>query len=64
MPANRDTRQPERPPAAPRATAHHPAAYQVMLPEEPPHLTPGAAAPLLRILLKAYKELIDEGVAQ
>jgi hypothetical protein len=36
----------------------------VVLPDEPPHLTPGAAVPLLRILLKAYEELNDEGDAQ
>jgi hypothetical protein len=39
-------------------------AIRVVLPDEPPHLTPGAAVPLLRILLKAYEELNDEGDAQ
>jgi hypothetical protein len=32
---------------------------RVILPDEPPRLTPGAAAVLLRILLKAYDQ-IDE----
>ena len=32
-------------------------AVRVVLPDEPPRLTPGAAAALLRILLKAYNQL-------
>jgi hypothetical protein len=32
---------------------------RVVLPDEPPRLTPGAAAALLRILLKAYDQLDD-----
>jgi hypothetical protein len=30
---------------------------RVILPDEPPRLTPGAAAALLRILIKAYDQL-------
>ena len=37
---------------------------RVVLPDEPPHLTPGAAVRLLRILLKAYEEMNDDGDAQ
>jgi hypothetical protein len=32
-------------------------AVRVILPDEPPRLTPGAAAALLRILIKAYDQL-------
>jgi hypothetical protein len=32
----------------------------VILPGEPPRLTPGAARALLRILLKAYGQLIEQ----
>jgi hypothetical protein len=32
---------------------------RVILPDEPPRLTPGAAAALLRILLKAHDRLTD-----
>ena len=35
-------------------------AVRVVLPDEPPRLTPGAAAALLRILLKARAQL-DRG---
>jgi hypothetical protein len=34
-------------------------AVRVDLPDEPPRLTPGAAAALLRILLKAHDRLAD-----
>jgi hypothetical protein len=36
----------------------------VILPDEPPRLTPGAARALLRILLKAYDQLADTGDQQ
>jgi hypothetical protein len=32
---------------------------RVILPDEPPRLTPGAATALLRILLKAHDRLAD-----
>jgi len=34
-------------------------AVRVVLPDEPPRLTPEAARPLLRILLKAHDRLAD-----
>ena len=34
-------------------------AVRVDLPDEPPRLTPGAAAALLRILLKAHDQISD-----
>ena len=34
-------------------------AIRVVLPDEPPRLTPGAAAALLRILLKAHDQISD-----
>jgi hypothetical protein len=36
----------------------------MVLPDEPPRLTPGAAAALLRILLKARDRLADNGNSQ
>lgn len=39
-------------------------AVRVVLPDEPPRLTPGAARALLRILLKAYDQLADTGDQQ
>jgi hypothetical protein len=41
-------------------------AVRVVLPEEPPRLTPGAAAALLRVLLKAYEQLTsdEQGAAE
>jgi hypothetical protein len=35
-------------------------AIRVVLPDEPPRLPPGAARALLRILLKAYDQLIEQ----
>jgi hypothetical protein len=37
---------------------------RVVLPAEPPHLTPEAARVLLRILLKAHDRLADNGNPQ
>jgi hypothetical protein len=34
-------------------------AVRVILPDEPPRLTPGAAAALLRILIKAHDQISD-----
>jgi hypothetical protein len=41
-------------------------AIRVVLPDEPPRLTPGAARALLRILLKAHDQLTDspQGAAE
>jgi hypothetical protein len=38
----------------------------VVLPDEPPRLTPGAAAALLRIILKAHDQLTgnEQGAAE
>jgi hypothetical protein len=46
--------RPARPPRT-RSTAHE-EPVQVLLPDEPPRLTPAAARALLRILLKAHAE--------
>ncbi len=50
---------------AARPTQHE-QAVRVILPDEPPQLTPGAAAALLRILLKAHDQLTgnQQGAAE
>jgi hypothetical protein len=55
-----DNRPRSGPGRAKRRTPSEPGAVRVILPTEPPRLTPGAARALLRILLKAYDQLIDQ----
>jgi hypothetical protein len=66
-PKRRDAAYPHRPGAGPGRTprrARHDAAdrkrIRVILPDEPPVLTPGAARVLLRILLKAHVRAIAD----
>jgi hypothetical protein len=60
-----DNRPRSGPVRAARRTQHDENAVRVVLPDEPPRLTPGAAAALLRVLLKAHDRLTKEqGAAQ
>jgi hypothetical protein len=52
-----DNRPRSGPGRAARRTPHEKQSVRVVLPDEPPRLTPGAAAALLRILLKAHDQL-------
>jgi hypothetical protein len=52
-----DNRPRSGPVRAARRTLRDENAVRVVLPDEPPRLAPGAAAALLRILLKAHDEL-------
>jgi hypothetical protein len=61
-----DNRPRSGPARATRRTPHDDEAVRVVLPDEPPHLTPGAAVALLRILVKAHDQLIasEQGTAR
>ena len=52
-----DNRPRSGPGRAARRTSRDENAVRVVLPDEPPRLTPGAAAALLRVLLKAHDQL-------
>jgi hypothetical protein len=52
-----DNRPRSGPGRAERRTPPTTSTIRVVLPDEPPRLTPGAAAALLRILIKAYDQL-------
>ena len=54
-----DNRPRSGPGRATRRTPPDKNAVRVVLPDEPPRLTPGAATALLRILLKARDQLAD-----
>lgn len=55
-----DNRPRSGPGRATRRTSSETNAVRVVLPGEPPRLTHGAARALLRILLKAYDQLIEQ----
>ena len=69
-PKSRDRPYDNRPRSGPGRTARRTSpdrtAVRVILPDEPPRLTPGAAQALLRILLKAHDQLTDnpQGAAE
>jgi hypothetical protein len=52
-----DNRPRSGPGRAARRTSRDENAVRVILPDEPPRLTPGAAAALLRVLIKAHDRL-------
>jgi hypothetical protein len=54
-----DNRPRSGPGRAERRTPPTTNAIRVVLPDEPPRLTPGAAAALLRILIKAHDQLAE-----
>ena len=58
---NRPRSGPDRPV---RRTSPDKDAVRVILPDEPPRLTPGAAQALLRILLKAHARLSDDATTE
>ncbi len=63
-PKRRDAAYPRRPGAGPGRTPRRASAdrksIRVILPDEPPVLTPGAARVLLRILVKAHARTMEE----
>jgi hypothetical protein len=65
-PQTRKQRYDNKPRTEPGRVARHTSsddAVRVILPDEPPRLTPGAARALLRILIKAHDRLADSNDA-